>query len=582
MSDPAQTPRRDVLGSRHLLDCIFRGMQLGELAPLLRVSRFFFDVGAPLVWRELPGLEVLVKLFLEGRQDGEAPSRRRPAKISVSMVDPTVPGLAEKFARFNVYKGFVRKLCVYGGHLETFFVGDEERFRPQFVYQFEGFPTTEKPPLELPNLREVVVDRHQCPMTWEELRNVLCWFVGSSCISVGLSGSFKAGRDDGESGHGGGDVTGLAEALETAFGHRSSLRALQLWLQPNPESWGEGSALAEGICTMPFLTTLLISPFMLGEPLFLAIAALPALQTLRLGSPGLAPRWRADPSQYCKPPAGSFRSLTHLEIVGTNWYREVTTGITRIPGLLTNLETLRYYHTSESAGGDDDAVEAEDEDEDEGEDEDEDEDEDGDEDEDEDEDGTEAEDEGLASTLDRLMREAPKLKVLALGCSESEVDPTELWPLATGSLEHVELWGFSLCGGVGDLLDSCPQWRDSLVCLRIPRHNIPLAELRLLAQCDALQHLRIGLNFSDNVPFAVDLLRPAKPRGLLLESSFALGGLSDESIRTCAKFLLSCWWDIELSYAEHESKTIVQHEAAMSTLRKLVTALAAVRRVHGP
>ncbi|KAG8722842.1 hypothetical protein FRC09_005636 [Ceratobasidium sp. 395] len=547
MLSPAEIAQQQVFSEGPILAAILEGFELGELTPLLRISRFFFAAGARLIWREVPGLEVLVNLIVEGSQIGGAPSPRRPATIPVSSVDPSVLGLAQKFARFKIYKGFVRKLYVYGRHGELFSVGDKEYFRPRFAYRFEGFPTAEfgKRPLELPNLREVVVDRHQNQMTWTELQNVLCWFVGPSCISLRLSGSFNAGRDSGdESVHGGGNAQGLINALKTLFTGASKLRTLELWLQPDSEQFDEGSALAGELHTMPLLTTLSISPFMLEADLFEAIATLPALRCLKLGCPGLIVKFRQDPSEYCNPPAGSFPSLTRLEILGTNWYREVTTGITRIPGLLANLESLRYYHTSESATDDDDAPE------DEGED--------------------------LKSALERLMTEAPKLGSLILGCRQYEVHPVELTPLA--SLKCVELWGCSLDGGstIENLLVSCPQWYDSLVSLKLRDESIPLADLRVLAKCRVLEHLEIGLRFSGEALPAGNV-RPAESRGFRLDSSFNLGALSDELICTYARFLLSCWWGVGLFQAERNNMVLAYRRAAMVTFRKLVRALSAVK-----
>ncbi|KAG8733219.1 hypothetical protein FRC10_000343 [Ceratobasidium sp. 414] len=93
---------KDVAEIPEILTMIFNMLTIGQLVPVLRVNKLFFDCGAPLVWRTVWGLEVLLQL-LTGNTLPVIDSTFDAPKLNQLLVQDKLP-------RFKLYCEMVRTL----------------------------------------------------------------------------------------------------------------------------------------------------------------------------------------------------------------------------------------------------------------------------------------------------------------------------------------------------------------------------------------------------------------------------------------------------------------------------------------
>ncbi|KAG9102130.1 hypothetical protein FS749_015713 [Ceratobasidium sp. UAMH 11750] len=296
-----------------LVAMIVQLVHRADLFNLLRVNRISSAHAAALIWREVPGLDVLLALL---------PSRGPATVHSVdgaAQVLPTAVGhkSQDELGRFGVYAPFVQTLLVSGRH------GSRSG-----RYHFSGFERVQGLKCLLPNLRSLVIDQRTKSLPAAMLHDILSAFYCSSCTFIELRGFFS------ETGSG---VTEFPQALSFIWGG-ANLRTLVLMAEGavDDEEWPR---LAAGFAAVPSLVCLTLSAFWIEREIFMAVGQLPKLEQLTLVHDQIRHPFDSDLSDELSVPHGSFAALTRLECVG-NWAATSLASLTQFPPLFSNVRSV--------------------------------------------------------------------------------------------------------------------------------------------------------------------------------------------------------------------------------------------------
>ncbi|KAF8597489.1 hypothetical protein BDV93DRAFT_527371, partial [Ceratobasidium sp. AG-I] len=93
-----------------LISTIAGFLNISDLVPLMRVSRHFFRIAGPLIWRDVPDIEVLMRLVPGAMQKGIQKLRRFSLDYFGWII--TLPDTPD-FTRFNIYAPWVQRLEVF-------------------------------------------------------------------------------------------------------------------------------------------------------------------------------------------------------------------------------------------------------------------------------------------------------------------------------------------------------------------------------------------------------------------------------------------------------------------------------------
>ncbi|KAG8684618.1 hypothetical protein FRC08_013599 [Ceratobasidium sp. 394] len=169
------TPANPLFAIPELLAMAALLVPRGDLLSLLLVNRAFFACAAALVWREVPGIDMLLSLL-----PPEGPATAHSVDGAAQDL-PMAAGRRSRdgWQRFDLYAPFVQTLLMSGRHSIA-----------SSRYDLPGLERTRGSKSLLPNLRSLVIDRRAKNLAASTLRDLLSVFYCDSWTSVEIRGDF--------------------------------------------------------------------------------------------------------------------------------------------------------------------------------------------------------------------------------------------------------------------------------------------------------------------------------------------------------------------------------------------------------
>ncbi|KAG9095581.1 hypothetical protein FS749_010187 [Ceratobasidium sp. UAMH 11750] len=276
---------RRVMKIPELLLLIFHGLTVAQLAPLLSVNKLFFRYGAPIVWREVVGSEILLGLLT----DEHLPTLIASNPWRQVVLDPST--VEYKLPRFKEYSMMVQKLHVH----RHFTLG----------YQWLGLEVLKDHAPLLPGLTELVIRRRRDGAHSTGLPEILALFCGPSCKIVRAIASSESNTPWI-------NTADSTLALAALHPHATSLKHLDFFVKADIPSWNSWVNLATVLAAMTSLSCLGLGADTLSNPVLAAAGQIPGLKVLTLRFRPISHR---DITSLLVP-GGSFAQLSRLVIWG--------------------------------------------------------------------------------------------------------------------------------------------------------------------------------------------------------------------------------------------------------------------------
>ncbi|KAG8697394.1 hypothetical protein FRC08_006560 [Ceratobasidium sp. 394] len=467
-------------------------LQKRDLAVLIRVCKLWFACAAPHLWRDIPGTEVMVRLFMDEDHPFYHPAYGRMAPPMEIGIELMRDARADQKTRFEFYSPFVRTLHAYGAEREPLLVDGEEHWRLRTHYHFIGFAAAGERPLLLPNCHTVIVDRrNHDDLTFGELRDLLSWIISPSCVRLQLSGSFRPGGRAAQIGVS--ETFQLCDALSAVWPEGCPLQVLEVHgvrgLElPGMRAWLPTATSLRELGLRP-------SDFFHDPELFAAIGTLPHLRHLRLQFWGLIDSFRVDLSLRLQAPEGSFPSLSKLTLGNPNWSHVARLGILRVPQLLVNLASISINAADSEASE-------------------------------------------LADLVREGMVHAPRLTSFELVRSDHEdMTLADLAPFMDRGMVELRLGSvyFASAEEFSRFIARSPRWESSLTCFEMLEQDVSADDLLRLTGLPYLELLTISLDLRGDLPEEFEAPRAANERRLLLRSHFLFSGADTAWAQELAK-----------------------------------------------